>query len=167
MIVIPAITPHEAAALFAAVLSLAVGLRALRRTLGRISRARWARGKPDMDALRSMSPNDFERYAAAAFEARGWRVEIVGREGKPDGGLDLLLTANGRRVVVQCKRYAAKVGASVIREAVGVMLHHKARGAYVVGLSGFTKPAHEWAKGKPIKLVDGTHLLRALDLRKF
>lgn len=114
-----------------------------------------------------MHPNNFERYAAAAFEARGWRVEIVGRSGKPDGGLDLLLTGKGRRVVVQCKRYSGKVGAAVVREAVGVMLHHKAQGAYVVGLSGFTKPAMEWAKGKPIKLVDGRHLLRALSPRKF
>ena len=120
-----------------------------------------------MAALRAMSPNDFERYTAAAFEARGWRVEIVGREGKPDGGLDLLLTGRGRRIVVQCKRYSGKVGAAVVREAGGVMLHHKAAGAYVVGLSGFTKPAHEWARGKPIKLVDGRHLLRALDRGEF
>lgn len=163
MIALPEISPQEAASIFGAALALALAVRGLRRSVGRFFRARWAKGHGDMSALRAMSPNDFERYAAAAFEARGWRVEIVGREGKPDGGLDLLLTAKGRRVVVQCKRYAKPVGAAVVREAVGVMLHHKAKGAYVVGLSGFTRPAHEWAAGKPIKLVDGFHLLRALD----
>lgn len=167
MIVIPEITLNEAAALFVAALSLALAVRRVRRMVGRLFRGRWARGHEDMDALRVMSPNDFERYAAAAFEAKGWRVEIVGREGKPDGGLDLLLTGKGRRVVVQCKRYSAKVGAAVVREAVGVMLHHKAQGAFVVGLSGFTRPAHDWVVGKPIRLVDGSHLLRALDRGKF
>lgn len=167
MIALPEITPTEAAALFVAALSLALAVRRLRRTAARFFRSRWARGYGDFDALRAMSPNDFERYAAAAFERRGWRVEIVGREGKPDGGLDLLLTGRGRRIVVQCKRYAKPVGAAVVREVVGVMLHHKARGAFVVGLSGFTRPAQEWAAGKPIKLVDGNHLLRALDYRKF
>lgn len=167
MIVLPEISPSEAAALFVAALSLALAVRRFRRMVARLFRARWARGYGDFEALRAMSPNDFERYAAAAFERRGWRVEIVGREGKPDGGLDLLLTGRGRPVVVQCKRHAKPVGAAVVREVVGVMFHHKAKGAYVVALSGFTRPAHEWAAGKPIKLVDGSHLLRALDHRKF
>lgn len=166
MTAIPSITPAEAASIFGAALALAFAARRLRRAVGRFFRARWAQGHGDMAALRSMSPNDFERYAAAAFEARGWRVEIIGREGRPDGGLDLLLIDRGRRVVVQCKRYAKPVGAAVVREVVGVMLHHKARGAYVVGLSGFTRPAHDWAAGKPIKLVDGGHLLRALNPAK-
>lgn len=163
MIAWPEISPHAAAAIFAAVLSLAFALRGLWRLWCRRRRAEWAGGLCSLDVLQTMPPNDFETFTAAAFEARGWRVSIVGREGKPDGGLDLLLSAGGRRAVVQCKRYRSRVGASVIRETVGVMLHHKAQGAFVVALSGFTKPAMDWAQGKPIKLIDGPQLIRAIE----
>lgn len=157
------LNPSDAAALFPPLVAGALALRGLWRLWCRRRRAEWAGGLCSLDVLQTMPPNDFETFTAAAFEARGWRVSIVGREGKPDGGLDLLLSAGGRRAVVQCKRYRSRVGASVVRETVGVMLHHKAQGAFVVALSGFTKPAIEWAKGKPIKLIDGGQLIRAIE----
>lgn len=49
-----------------------------------------------------------------------------------------------------------------VREAIGVMMHHRARLAYVVALSGFTRQARDWAKGKPLKLIDGAQLLRVM-----
>lgn len=152
----------EAAAIFAAVLGAGLAWQSLRRTLSRIRRARWARQQRDRSALLALSPNEFEALTAAAFEAKGWRVEIVGKEGRADGGLDLLLSRRGRRVVAQCKRYAGKVGAPVVREIMGVMIHHRAQGAYVVALSGFTRAAREWAEGKPLRLIDGQQLLRAI-----
>lgn len=166
MIPPPPFTAETAAAIFAATLSIAFGFRSLRRALARRRRGKWARGQQDIAALRSMTPSEFEAYTAAAFEAKGWRVEIVGREGRQDGGLDLLLFGRGRRVVVQCKRYAAKVGAPVIRETMGVMMHHRAQGAYVVALSGFTRAAHEWAAGKPVKLIDGAKIFKVLQAVK-
>ena len=162
MIALPAFTPETAAASFAAALSLALAFRAARRLWQRHRRARWARGMADLYRLRSLSPAEFEAYTAAAFERRGWRVEIIGREGRADGGIALMLSKDGRRVVVQCKRYAARVGAPVVRETVGVMVHHRAHGAFVVALSGFTRAAQDWAKGKPVRLIDGNQLLRAL-----
>lgn len=162
MIALPPITPETAGAAFAGALSLAFAYRRLRRLWQRHRRAEWARGMEDLSRLRSLSPSEFEAFTAAAFERRGWRVEIVGREGRADGGLDLLIRKRGRRVVVQCKRYAARVGAPVIRETVGVMMHHRAHGAFVVGLSGFTRAAQDWAKGKPVRLIDGNQLLRVL-----
>lgn len=160
--ILPQIEPQDAAQIGAAVIALSALARAIRRAWSRRKRARWARRMQRLDDLAAMTPNQFEAYTAAAFEAKGWRVEIVGKEGRPDGGLDLLLTAKGRRVVVQCKRYRAKVGAATVRETVGVMIHHKAQGAYVVALSGFTRQAQTWAQGKPLKLIDGSHLLRVL-----
>lgn len=152
----------DAPAAFGLALSAALAFRSARRLWQRHRRGKWARGMADLARLHTLTPSEFEAYTAAAFERRGWRVEIVGREGRPDGGLDLLLTAKGRRAVVQCKRYKAKVGAPVVREAIGVMMHHRARLAYVVALSGFTRQAREWAKGKPLKLIDGAQLLRVM-----
>lgn len=140
----------------------AIGWLRVKRLYRKMRRARWARSCASIEQLGKISPSEFETFAAAVFERRGWTVQIVGREGRPDGGLDLLLTAGKKRVVVQCKRYAAKVSASVVREVVGVMMHHRASGAYVVALSGFTRPAQKFAEGKPIKLIDGHGLLKAL-----
>lgn len=162
----PPFTMETAAAIFGGLLGLALAWRGLKRAVSRLRRARWARRQRSISDLLALSPNEFEAMAAAAFEARGWRVEIIGREGRADGGIDLLLLKDGRRIVAQCKRYAGKVGAPVVRESLGVMIHHRAHGAYVVGLSGFTKAAGEWAKGKPLKLIDGTHLLRAVHPEK-
>lgn len=158
----PALTPQDAAAIFGAALAIAFAFRRLRAIWRRYRRGQWARAQRDLSALRAMTPGEFETFTAAAFEARGWRVEIVGREGHADGGLDLLLFKGGRRVVVQCKRYAAKVGAPTVRETVGVMVHHRAQGAFVVALSGFTRAAEQWARGKQIRLIDGAGLLRAM-----
>lgn len=148
--------------IFAAVLCLALAFRRVRRLWQRHRRGKWAQRMTSLSHLHRMTPTEFEAFTAAAFERRGWRVEIIGREGRPDGGLDLLLTAKGRRAVVQCKRYKTKVGAPVVREVIGTMMHHNARRAYVVALSGFTRQAREWAKGKPLKLIEGAQLLRVL-----
>lgn len=155
-------TLPEAVALFGAALLAALAWRALRGVVARARRGRWARRQASLSDLLALTPNEFEALTAAAFEAQGWRVEIVGQEGRADGGLDLLLFKGGRRFVVQCKRYAGKVGAPTVRETVGVMIHHGAHGAYVVGLSGFTKAAREWAQGKPLRLLDGRKLLGAV-----
>lgn len=158
-----ALTMQEAAAIFGGALLLAFAWRAVRRVAARYRRARWARQQHSRADLLALSPNEFEALTAAAFESFGWRVEIIGREGRADGGLDLLLFKRGRRVVAQCKRYAGKVGAPVVREIIGVMVHHKAQGAYVVALSGFTKAAQQWAEGKRcLRLIDGQQLLGAI-----
>jgi restriction system protein len=156
----------EAAALFTGALMLALAWQGLRRAVSRFRRGRWARDKRSMADLAALSPNEFEAITAAAFEAKGWRVEIIGRQGQADGGLDLMLYKGGRRIVAQCKRYAAKVGAPTVRETMGVMMHHRAHGAYVVALSGFTRQAREWAKGKPLRLIDGQQLLGAIHAKQ-
>lgn len=158
-----AFTTQEAAAVFGGALLLALAWRAARRVVRQRRRARWARRQRSRSDLLALSPNEFEAITAAAFESYGWRVEIIGQEGRADGGLDLLLFKRGRRVVAQCKRYAGKVGAPVVREIIGVMVHHRAQGAYVVALSGFTKAAQDWAAGKKcLRLIDGQQLLGAI-----
>lgn len=131
--------------------------------LKRWERHQWAAAQREIQHLRAMSWQQFEVYAAAAFEKAGWSVTVTGGGGADDG-VDLMLQ-KGRalRVVVSCKHYRSRVGAPVVRDAVGVAYHFKARGVYVVALGGFTKAAKEWAKGKPIKLIDGPALLRFMN----
>lgn len=137
--------------------------QAVRPFYDRHERRQWAAAQRHIQHLRAMTWQQFEVYAAAAFEKAGWAVTITGGGGADDG-VDLLLSKpRGLRVIVSCKHYKSRVGVSVVREAVGVAFHLKARGAYVVALGGFTKAAREYAKGKPIKLIDGAALLRFMN----
>lgn len=136
------------------------------RQLRRARRVRqWAEGQRDIDALRCMSWQNFEVFAGDAFRRCGYRVEETGGGGS-DNGVDLLLHKQGRRIVVQCKHYKARVGAPIVREAVGVAVHYKARGVYVVALGGFTKAAHAYAKGKSIRLIDGPAMLEIINKKR-
>src|SRR5271167_1201103 len=67
-------------------------------------------------ALASMRWGDFERLVGEAFRLRGYAVTGFGGRG-PDGGVDLGLSKNGQRFLVQCKHWRNRqVGVTVVRE---------------------------------------------------
>lgn len=111
-----------------------------------------------MEKLQSLSPADFERYVALVFRRKGYDVSVRGRSG--DLGVDLdIVNAEGRRAVVQCKRYRSTVGPEVVRELYGTMIHERAAHAFLVTTADISDAAREWARGKPITLVDGPLLI--------
>ena len=78
-----------------------------------------------------------------------------------DGGIDVVVTdRNGRRAVVQCKRYRGTVGAPAVRDLYGTMIHNDADMGYLVATSGISDAARDWAAGKPLVLIDGDELVR-------
>jgi restriction system protein len=111
-----------------------------------------------LETLRAMSWQDFERMVGEVFRRMGYKVEETGGGGA-DGGIDLRLSRKGRRFIVQCKRYAGTVGASVVREMVGLGFHERAAGVFIVTTGRFTGAARAFARGKPVKLIDGPALL--------
>lgn len=111
-----------------------------------------------LQQLRTVSPAEFERYVAAVFRQKGYHVAVRGRSG--DLGVDLDVTnQQGRRAVVQCKRYRSTVGPDVVRELYGTMIHERAAHAFLVTTADISDAAREWARGKPITLVDGALLI--------
>ena len=114
-----------------------------------------------LDELYEMDPTVFEKYVAQLFRQRGYRVKHRGRAG--DMGVDLELTnGNGRRAIVQCKRYRNTVGPEVIRELYGTLIHEKVAHAFLVTTGGISEAAREWAKGKPLTLIDGKILVQVV-----
>lgn len=115
--------------------------------------------------LRAMSPEDFEAFVAQAFRARGfkaWDIRFTA-----DHGIDLqLITPDGAAAVAQVKRYKNHVGEPTVRDLYGAMMHAGADRAFLISTGGFSKPAHEWAKGKPITLIDGQQLLRMTEKQR-
>jgi restriction system protein len=115
-----------------------------------------------VDQLYSLSPRGFEHYVAELFERRGYAVEIRGRAG--DLGVDLALTQpNGRRAIVQCKRYRHTIGPEIVRELFGTMVHERALHGFLVTTADISDAARAWAADKPITLIDGRTLAELSD----
>jgi restriction system protein len=154
---------HHIAVLFAALLFLAT-LAAGAGYLTRRSRRHhlWARQR-DLGTLRAMSWQEFEQLVGETFRHLDYQVRETGGGGA-DGGADLILTKKGRRSVVQCKHYKRRsVGVPIVREIVGVAIHEKAQGAFVVTTGSFTKAAQTYALGKPVTLIDGPAILQLIE----
>ncbi|MFJ8196756.1 restriction endonuclease [Streptomyces sp. NPDC096152] len=111
-------------------------------------------GGVDYEAL---DPYEFEQAIAALCERDGCSsVEVVGGAG--DLGADVLaVTPDGRRVVIQCKRYCAtnRVGSEELQRFGGTCYTvHGADVAALVTTSDFTAPAVEYAEQCGIVCVD-------------
>ena len=112
-----------------------------------------------LDSLSATGWRNFERLVGEAFRRQGYSVEETGLGGA-DGGVDLVLRRDGRRVLVQCKQWKRQqVGVSVVREMYGLMVHHAADAVTIVSSGGFTRDAQRFAQGKPIELMPGSALL--------
>ncbi len=112
----------------------------------------------ELDHLFTFSPGDFEKYVATLFQRKGYIVKRRGGTG--DLGVDLELIAPGnRRAIVQCKRYQNTVGAEMVRELYGTLIHEKALHAFLVTTADISPAAREWTRGKPMTLIDGATLM--------
>jgi hypothetical protein len=114
-----------------------------------------------LEDLLALEPGQFEQLVAETYRALGYPAKVVGKSG--DHGVDIYLkTENGRRWIVQCKRYRDPVGEEVVRGLYGSLMHERAEHAILVTTADITPPAEQWARGKPIELVDGPRFLRMI-----
>ncbi|MFF8606803.1 restriction endonuclease [Streptomyces sp. NPDC015346] len=112
--------------------------------------------------LAAMDPESFEQAVAALCERDGCGdVHVVGGAG--DLGADIIATTpDGRRVVIQCKRYGPlnKVGSQDVQRFGGTCFSvHEAQVAAVVTTGEFTQPAAEYAQQCGIRCVDHDELV--------
>ena len=108
-------------------------------------------------SIRSLSWREFEELVAEAFRREGYRVVENSKAGA-DGGVDIRLRRDGELFLVQCKNWN-KVGVGVVREMCGVMMAQGAAGAVIVCSGHFTHDTREFARDKPVRLVDGRALM--------
>nr|WP_308368925.1 restriction endonuclease [Streptomyces sp. ISL-36] len=111
----------------------------------------------EADDYAAMDPDAFEQAVAALCERDGCRdVQVVGGAG--DLGADVIATApDGRRVVIQCKRYGPvnRVGSQEVQRFGGTCYAvHEASVAAVVTTGEFTQPAAEYAEQCGIHCFD-------------
>ena len=111
------------------------------------------------EGLLNLPPGDFEEMVAELYRAMGHQAKRTGMSS--DHGIDVVVKAkNGKKWVVQCKRWRTPAGESIVRDFYGTMQHEKAAQGAIIATSGFSQAAIEWAKGKPLYLYNGDDFLR-------
>jgi HJR/Mrr/RecB family endonuclease len=116
--------------------------------------------------LRLLTAEEFEWLAGETFRREGWSVEETGRQDAPDGNIDLKLTRDGRRMIVQCKRWTSQaVGVDEVRELAGTLMREGLRGSsgILVTLSDYTPSARAEARTIGIELVNGRGLFSRIE----
>ena len=131
-------------------------------------RAAWERRQretkklQDSANLREMDPIKFEQLLAQAYRNLGWTVRETRATG--DRGVDAYLERDGRKHILQCKRYSSSpVGAPFVRELIGTIVTEHADGAILVTTSSFSKGAEEVAATQDnVQLIDHSGLRELL-----
>ncbi|WP_199514911.1 restriction endonuclease [Nucisporomicrobium flavum] len=125
---------------------------------------RLARQELTVAVTDAMSGSQFEHWVARLMRASGcWRVRVSGGSG--DMGADVTgFAPDGRRLVVQCKRYATKVGSPEVQRFAGTARHiHGADVALMVTNNYLTAQAADVARRCHISVVDRDALGRWAD----
>ena len=115
-----------------------------------------------ISSIKSLPWKDFEYLVSEAYRRKGYNVQENTGAGA-DSGIDLTLTKDGEKHLVQCKNWKTKsVGVPVVRELYGVVTAEHASGGILVCSGSFTRDAIEFARGKPIELIDGLRLTQLI-----
>ncbi len=122
-------------------------------------RKEWIRQAERIEGLRALSWSAFEFMVAEAFRRQGYGVDQP-LAGGSDGGVDLTLKKDGMSTIVQCKHWKTQsVGVPIIQQIFGILKHEHADAAIVICTGHFSREAAEFARGKPITLIDGETLV--------
>lgn len=132
---------------------------------------RFVEGDDVLDELDSrtnimdLNPFQFEELVTNLFSKMGLDAKLT--RSSRDGGVDCVAFDQrpilGGKVVVQAKRYKHTVGVSAVRDLFGTMMNEGANKGILVTTAGFGPDAYEFAKDKPIELIDGGGLLFLLE----
>ncbi|MEH7886662.1 restriction endonuclease [Bacillus sp. JJ1609] len=104
-----------------------------------------------------MPGRKFEEYLQALLKVRGYSVILTPASG--DYGADLILTAKGKKIVVQAKRYKKKVGVKAVQEVASAKSHYQADECWVITNSYFTEQAKKLAQSNQVMLIDRKTLI--------
>lgn len=119
--------------------------------------------------LAAIDWQDFENLVRELFE------KIFNRDGgeckitqtSRDGGVDAVAfnldPIRGGKIIIQAKRYTNTVGVSAVRDLYGTLVKEGANKGILITTSDYGSDAHEFAKGVPITLINGSNLLHLLE----
>lgn len=119
--------------------------------------------------LALMNWEDFEHLIRELFEKEfnnnGSQVKVT--QASRDGGVDAIAfdpdPIRGGKIVIQAKRYTNTVGVAAVRDLYGTVMNEGANKGILVTTSDYGPDSYEFAKGKPLTLLNGGNLLHLLE----
>lgn len=123
----------------------------------------------DGDNLATMDWQDFEHLIRDLFEKEFGRsgAEVKITQASRDRGVDAIAfdpdPLRGGKFVIQAKRYSNTVDVSAVRDLYGTIMNEGANRGILVTTSNFGRDSYEFAKDKPISLMNGGNLLHLLE----
>jgi restriction system protein len=119
--------------------------------------------------LAAMDWEDFEHLIRQLFEEEfsqfGGEVKVT--RASRDGGVDAVAfdpdPIRGGKIVIQAKRYTNTVGVSAVRDLYGTLMNEGATKGILVTTADYGPEAYDFAKGKPLTLMNGSNLLFLLE----
>lgn len=118
--------------------------------------------------LAAMDWEDFEHLVrelfAKEFSGEGSQVHVT--RASRDGGVDAIAfdpdPIRGGKIVIQAKRYTNIVGVAAVRDLYGTVMNEGAIKGILVTTSNYGPDAYNFAKNKPLALLNGNNLLHLL-----
>ena len=125
-------------------------------------------GTVDVDNSTNLAAIDWKEFEdlirevfEKEFQQSGGEVKVT--QASRDGGVDAVAfdpdPIRGGKIIIQAKRYTNIVGVSAVRDLYGTVLNEGANKGILVTTSDFGSDSHEFAKGKPLTLINGANLL--------
>lgn len=121
-----------------------------------------ARGARTLAGFQTMTPDHFEHAVAALAQQHPAVRSATVQGGTGDRGVDVLATFHdGRRILIQCKRYATgnNIGGPIVREVAGSVMASGCTAGVIVTTAGFTREALATNTILGLTLVDGPALV--------
>jgi restriction system protein len=116
--------------------------------------------KSGIHDIDKMDGRQFEHYLGLLFKSQGYKVELTRAAG--DYGADLVIQKDGKRIVVQAKRYSKNVGIEAVQQAQASIAHYKAHEAWVVSNRDYTDAARNLASSNSVRLINREMLIEMI-----
>lgn len=107
-----------------------------------------------------MDGRQFEHYLGLLFKSQGYKTTVTRAAG--DYGADLVIEKEGKKIVVQAKRYSKNVGIEAVQQAQASIAHYKAHEAWVVSNSDYTDAARNLASSNSVRLINRELLIKMI-----
>jgi len=106
--------------------------------------------------IAALSGVEFEIYIARILKQFGYHVSGTPTTGNQ--GADLIAERDGKKVIIQAKRYEGTVGNKAVQEVSGAVSFYGGDEGWVVTNSTFTASAKALAQKTNVRLIDGMRL---------
>lgn len=113
-----------------------------------------------IDTIDNMSGEEFEELLLEHFRNLGYKGHLT--PVTEDYGADLVLEKDGRKIVVQAKRWRGTVGIEAVQQIIGAIKYYNADKGMVITNSVFTENAYELADSNGIELWDRKKLIELM-----